>query len=364
MINIKNCMLFLILLLSSQAVFAVSFGLFGDISLNQSDIKDKYTGFTLGDLDFFATKEISDDTRAFVELVFENSSSGIVTDLERFWIMRTFKDEFKVAAGRFHSPLGRWNRTYHHGSLIQDTVSRPFFLDFEDGSSGVLPVHFVGMMFSGDFIGKTDELNYELAIGNGPSLDSSGGLAPTTSPEIEVNGSSDTNSNKTVALRVIYGQDNLPLQVGVFAMTHDVGESNATTGLVSKGATLVNQTIYGTDFLYTSNPFEVLFEYYQFMNKNNVGITGTRSATAWFAQITYTIFDDFKAIVREESLSFDKNKDSYFRMLGTEQAKHHVFGLRYDLDELNAIKMELDIADNNTSKDTTKFTLQWAFLIP
>ncbi|MFV1984019.1 MAG: hypothetical protein ACC657_10815 [Thiohalomonadales bacterium] len=360
----KIFLLILILSLSSQHALAVNIGLFGDIRLKATDIKDDPYGFELGDLDFYATQELSDNTRGFVELVFENTSSGIVTDLERLWIMHTFNDEFKLSAGRFHTPLGRWNRTYHHGALVQDTVSRPFFLDFEDGATGVLPVHVVGVMSTGDIIRKNDEFNYEIAIGNGPSIDSSGGFSPVSKPEIDINVSSDTNKNKTLAARVIYGHDDIPVKIGLFAMTHEISESAATGGLTNFRSTLIDQTIFGTDLLFTQNKIEVLAEYYQFRNKSNIGTIGSYSASAWYVQFNYEIFNNFKFIAREESLSFDKNNDSYFLILGTEQAKHHVLALRYDIDESNAIKFELNAADNDFSTDTTTFTVQWAFLIP
>ncbi len=361
--TIINIILGLILILTNQSVFAVNFGLFGDVMYSDSNIEGESGGFALGDLDFYASHDISDNTRAFVELVFENSSSGIVTDLERIWIMRQFSEELNLSAGRFHSPLGRWNRTYHHGSLIQDTVSRPFFLDFEDGKNGILPVHLVGAMLTGDLISDTDEFNYEVAIGNGPSINTVGGFSPITKPEIEINTTSDNNSNKTIALRIIYGRDAYPVKVGLFGMTHKIAESSNFAGLVTKGSTIVDQTILGTDFLFSMEPVEVLFEYYYFINKDKIGDNEKHNAGAWFIQFNYQIIDNFKAILREESLSFDKT-DGYFRLLGTEQANHHVFGLRYDLDESNALKLEFNMADNDISKDTSTLTLQWAFLIP
>ncbi|MFV1982706.1 MAG: hypothetical protein ACC657_04135 [Thiohalomonadales bacterium] len=360
----KNTFLFLILLLACQTVFAVNFSLFGDVRLSTSDVDGESSGFALGDLDFYATQDISDNTRAFVELVFESTSSGIVTDLERIWIMRRFSEELNLSAGRFHSPLGRWNRTYHHGSLVQDTVTRPFFLDFEDGNTGILPVHIVGAMLTGDLISDKDEFNYELAIGNGPSLNSEGGFSPTTKPEIEINTTSDNNSNKTIALRVIYGQDQYPVKVGLFAMSHEIAESGTSSVLAAIGSTLVEQTIVGTDLLYSADPFDVLFEYYYFINKDKIGDNVTHNANAWFLQFSYQIIDELKLIIREESLRFDKASDGYFLLLGTEQANHHVMGLRYDLDESNAIKLELNIADNDISPDTSTITVQWAFLLP
>ena len=346
-------------------VQAVNFGLFGDVAFNNSDAFGDNSAFTLGDLDFYATQAISDRSRGFIEFVFENTDEGIVTDLERLWVSHTFKDEFTLAAGRFDSPLGAWNRTFHHGAILQDTVSRPFFLDVEDGADGVLPVHVVGLMATGDFVMNRGILSYELALANGPSLDSSSGLSPSEGGEsdIDINNISDPNDDKSVALRVIYKPDLLDMKIGVFAMSNTIAESADGTGLVAIGEGLVSQTIVGLDVTYTYKKFDVLGEYYRFDNKNKVGVTGSNTAAAYFVQVSYWLTDSTKAVLRSENLSFD-DTDSYFQLLGTREATHNVFALRYDVDESNSLKFELNRADVTESENTTSYRLQWAFLIP
>ena len=64
-------------------IHAAEFGLFGDVTFNDSDASGENSSFALGGLDFYATHAISDTSRGFIEFVFENTDEGIVTDLER-----------------------------------------------------------------------------------------------------------------------------------------------------------------------------------------------------------------------------------------------------------------------------------------
>jgi len=347
--------------------YAVNFGLFGDITYTNSDEAGTNDAFGLGGLDFYATQQISETTRGFVEFVFENTSSGLVTDLERIWVSHTFDDRFVVAAGRFHSPLGRWNRTYHHGAMLQDTISRPFFLEFEDGATGILPVHLVGLMANGNFLLDDAEISYEFAIANGPSLNTStAGFSATSSnkPEIDINASSDADGGKALFLRAIYKPDNTPIQTGLFFMSSAVAESNGTgSSVTTKGAAIVDQTILGADLLYENDDFDLLAEYYSINNTNKVGTAGKYMATAYYLQLGYMFSEKFKGVVRYENLSFNAN-DSYFKVLATAEATHNVIALNYFVDDTNSIKFELDNEKTKTGIAKTTFRVQWAFLIP
>ncbi len=348
--------------------YAANFGLFGDITYSSSDKAGANDSFALGALDFYATHQISDTTRAFIEYVFENTASGLVTDLERLWISHTFDDRFVLAAGRFHSPLGNWNRAYHHGAILQDTVSRPSFLEFEDNENGILPVHIVGLTANGSFTVDNGEISYELGIANGSSLNTSAaGFAATkvNKPEIEINAASDINNNKAIFLRTLYKPDNIPLQAAVFFMNGIVAESNGSgSAVATKGSAIVDQTITGFDISYeNANGFDVLVEYYNIENTNKVGIAGSYTSTAYYAQLGYWFTETLKGIIRYEDLSFNAN-DSYFRALASVEASHSILALRYDIDDTNALKFEMNTADLKTGTDTTTFTVQWAFLIP
>ena len=48
-----------------------------------------------------------------------------------------------------------------------------------------------------------------------------------------------------------------------------------------------------------------------------------------------------KAVYRIEQLDANPNKDTYFQILNTPNYVHHVVGLRYDLDDSNALMFQV-----------------------
>ncbi|MBL4910817.1 MAG: hypothetical protein JKX78_12495 [Alteromonadaceae bacterium] len=355
----------LLFALTSAVSHAVDFSLFGDVSLQNSSAKDKNSSFSLGALDFFAAQRVNDNTFGLVELVFENNGDGFVVDLERLWIEHVFSDRFKLAAGRFHTPIGYWNRNLHHGAILQDTVSRPFFLDFEDGDTGILPVHVIGLMAKGLVLADSEALNYEVIISNGPSLDSSGGLNPGKKPTLDPNNISDNNANKSITARFTYSPEDSDWSLGVFTMQHNIGESS-NNGLTAKGDTLVKQAIYGADFYYQHNQFDLLSEVY-FLQNDEKGSPhgqehGVHSSTAFYVQPGYKLSDKMKLVYRYSQLSFD-NDDTYYQILKAQEQIHQVAGIRYDIDGYNTIKFEYSHSNNEHSNNYNTVTLQWSFLL-
>jgi len=336
---------------------AVEFGIFGDVNYMDSDAKGATNAFSIGPLDLYAMQSIDDKTRAFIEIVFENDGEGFVLDIERLWIKRALTDEVNVGAGRFHSPLGYWNTNFHHGALLQDTVSRPGFLEYEDGASAILPLHYVGLEADGSIEMGAGELGYTVFVGNGPSYDTSGGFGMG---EIDINNISDSNRAKSPGFRVTYATDAYPVQVGVFGMLNDVAESGAG---VSYGSTLVKQSIFGLDLKYSGEHLDVMGEYYNLKNDDKVGTAGSHTGTAYYLQFGYQLTEVIKPVYRYESLEFD-DTDAYFNILGTMQETRHVFALRYDLSDTNALKFEVSRLDPKTGDSETRYGLQWAFMLP
>ncbi len=351
----------------SMNVTAVEFGLFGDVNFYKNDAPGENSAFSVGALDFFATTDITDDTRVFIEYVFEDGGDGLVTDLERLWIGRTFNDSLMASVGRFHTPLGVWNRTYHHGALLQDTVTRPFFLDFEDGAAGILPVHIVGALANGEISVGNGELNYEAYVANGASIDSSAGFnpLPADKPEIGIGVASDANSSKTIGLRLTYTPDELPLTIGAMYMDNPIAEAGDGTGLLLRGEDLILQTILGFDINMETEKFILLSEFYSMQNDSRVGDNKSHTGTAYYVQLGYKFNEASRIIYRYANLDFDA-ADSYFLLLGATAATHNVLAFRHDLDVTNAIKFEInrnEPAAAGAQNDTT-YIVQWAFMVP
>ena len=127
---------------------ALDLGVFGDLSYIASDVPDDEANFRIGSLDFYAAQYIDDKTKALFELQFQTFSGTFEYEIQRYWIMREFSDSLRVGIGRFHTPLGYWSRHFHHGILLQDTVSRPFILSFEGSINAIMPMHMIGECIS------------------------------------------------------------------------------------------------------------------------------------------------------------------------------------------------------------------------
>ncbi len=338
---------------------AIDFGAFGDIRYLSSNQDSATQGFMLGGFDLYASHQIGDKTHAFVEYVMESDGNSIITDVERLFVSRTFNDKFTLAAGRFHTPIGYWNNVYHHGALLQDTVDRPNFLDFEDGTNAILPTHTVGLMANGKFY--AGRVSYDLAIGNGTSINTD---IPAGSRELEVNNASDPNKSKAIALHLGFEPENSWIKLGLSGVFNHIPESGETPYLgVAKGGTLVAQKILGLDAKFEMNKFDALAEIYSFANDNKTAGGEKNSATAYFIQAGYRIVDRWKIVYRYENVDFESS-DEYFKLLQREKYRQNLVALRVDVDDSNALKIEVDRQDNDVSDDETRVIMQWEFLIP
>ena len=339
---------------------AVDLGIIMDITYSASTADGATSGFALGQFDVFGAEQIGEKDRAFAEFVIEDSPDGFGVDLERAWIEHTFSRSVKLAAGRFHTPLGYYNRTYHHGSLLQFSVYRPAFLDFEDSSTSILPTHIVGLLATGDLpLG----LSYEFAVANGGSIDTS-----ATEHRIDMNNIGDPNNSKATVLRIVAAPPSMPFQVGAFGMKNKIAESGSTgaTQGIPEGGTLIDQSIYGLDFKYEGRWLRTLGEAFAIKNDSQIpNAMGTHSALAYFVQLEVFASHKFTAGYRFESVSFDKN-DPYFNgtLLAREEETHNILGLRYDMDDTNAVKFQADLRKPDNGKSDTTYSIQWTWMMP
>lgn len=346
--------------MSIGSASAVEFGAFANAKYSNSDAVGESGAFAIGGLDLYAFQEIDEKTSGFIEYVFENDGEGFVLDLERLWVKRSINEKLSLAIGRFHSPLGYWNRNMHHGVLLQDTAGRPGFLDFEDGDSAILPLHVVGLMANGAL---TNEISYELSVGNSPSINSADAQAGNA-VEIGIGNVADQSDGKSVGGRVTYKPAGRDYSVSAFAMQNSVVDVG--------GAELVSQTISGIDARYENGPFDVLTEYYSLKNDSQTSFAGnanvaaydasSHTGTAYYVQFGYQATEVLKATYRYEDVAFDLD-DAYFALLGKGEETHNVLSFRYDLDDSNAVKVEFNRAEPVIGDDSTSVVVDWEFMM-
>lgn len=344
---------------ASGAARALDLGVFGDLSYIGSNAAGDEPNFRIGSLDFYAAQYIDDKTRALFELQFQTFSGQFEYEIQRFEIMREFSDAFRVGMGRFHTPLGYWNHHYHHGILLQDTVTRPFILSFEGGATAFIPMHMVGAMVDGDFPGG---FQYEVAVANSGSINSS------TTDGLLVPIRDDLSANKSYFARLNYDAPEVPFKPGVFGMVNDVVESARTGGLVARGDSLVKQQLLGIDLRYERDDFDVLAEFYHLDDElqPGVGDGASHTALAYFTQFGYRPTEKWKATYRYESIDFDDD-DAYFtdpNLVGmTATQTRNVFCLRYDFSESNAMMLEFSQVAPDGGDKTNTAILSWAFVV-
>lgn len=354
----RNTVIALAMLAVSPLAHGVEFGAFGDIRMTDSNAAGEDESFMLGQFDLYARQEISANTSVFIEYVFETGSDGeIVTDVERLHVERRFSDALTLGMGRYHAPLGYWNRNFHHGVLIQDTVSRPSFLDFEDEETATLPMHVIGVMATGEWMAGPGDLGYELFVGNASSVDST-----TASPRtIDVNNVAAPGEEFLIGARGTITLPERDIRVGVFAMNNPVFDS--CDACATARTKLVGQIVSGVDVRFDPGRWDILAEYYFYDNTDKVA-AADGDATAYYVQLGYRVSDLVKLVYRHEDLDIDNPADAYFALLGSASGAHDVAVARLDLDESNALFVEFTRFDpDGAAQNENTWTLSWAFLM-
>jgi len=187
---------------------------FGDFGLYGGSQKGQTTSFSIGQLNLFITSNLSEKFRFLTELVFEvHQDNGFEEDLERVLLEYSVNDYLKLSAGRYHTGIGYYNTAYHHSTWFQTTTERPYIFEFED-EGGILPIHNVGLVASGQVPSGRLGLNYLASVGNGRS---------SSSPQAEpVQNYVDESNHKAANAALFARPDAIPgLQVG-FSAYRDV----------------------------------------------------------------------------------------------------------------------------------------------
>jgi len=284
-------------------------------------------GFNAGSLDIYLTPQIGERVKSLIEMVFESTPQGSVLDLERIQLGYTVNDAVTLWAGRFHTPFGQWNTDFHHGANLQNSISRPDVIEFED-RGGLIPAHSVGLWLTGKVRLGAGRLNYDAYLANGPSI---------RDRELDPGVLTDRNADKMLGFRLGYqaNQGLGGLTLGVHGFASDVGQ-------YSLDDTLRNTTqlrVLGGYVVYDAQDWELRGEYYGFRNRD-APASQTRRSNAGFVQLGRSL-GAWTPYARYESAALDP-LDSYFRSLASARPYRYVAaGLKYALDASSSFKLEL-----------------------
>ncbi|MBI5756717.1 MAG: hypothetical protein HZA12_07305 [Nitrospirae bacterium] len=335
---------------------------FADVSFTKStEGADEFRNgdFAFGTLDLYLAENL-ENVEILSELVVE---FGNVVDLERLYLGYTFSDELRIRIGRYHTPLGVWNTSYHHGVQLQPTINRPVFLNFED-DAGILPTHVVGAYLSGRTRTTAGVLEYGAMIGNGPRITSEDGGTPV----LNANNTSDDNIGKAIAFHAAISPAMVDgLKVGLSTHITEVKSDDAADARAALsdevGTDIVNSTvsvdqiIYGAAITYSTGNVDIAGEYFA-INDNDELLDKDYNSNAYYGLITYTFKEKWVPYLLYEKMSV-KGDDPYFDFLNTKDITKTTLGLRYNITYRSSVKGEVRSVEKGGS-DWNEFAVQWA----
>lgn len=302
---------------------------FADVGAGWSSGRDPapLRGFSAGTLDLYLTPRLGDRVKSLFEVVLEyEAEGGVAIDVERLQIGYMLSDTVTAWAGRFHTPFGLWNTSYHHGAHLQTSISRPRFIDFED-KGGLLPTHSIGLWGSGHADLGSGKLNWDAYVANGPRV---------RERTLDFNAYTDNNSNKMLGFNLGYSS-----QGGLGGLTLGAhGFTTLVAAVDSDNATLSRTRLrmLGGYVGYDEDDWEVIGEYYRFRN-SDLDSGKPSNSSAWFMQVGKT-FDQWTPYLRAERAALQPG-DRYFASQAAGRSyRRSAAGLRYVLDPRAALKLE------------------------
>ena len=316
---------------------------FADTDLTGSTLKGSHTSFSLGQVNLFITSDLSDKLKFLSEVVFEAGPDNVFgVDIERLLLSYRFNQYFNLAVGRYHTSIGYYNTAYHHSTWLQTTVGRPFLFRFED-QGGILPIHNVGASLSGRIPSGRLGLHYIAEVGNGRA---------SSSPQSEpVQNEVDENSHKAFNFQVFARPEALPgLQTG-FSVYRDL--------LTPIGQPSVNETILDYYFVYKGHNYEWLNEALLVRQAPRGPSPGpTVNIPGFYTQISKR-FGAFTPYFRYQYVNAPLNGPVFYTNVGLQYGPS--VGLRYDLSDFVAWKLQYDYNSLKNGQSYQTVTLQACF---
>ena len=306
---------------------------FVDVTATAESQRGRPSSFGVGQYVLFLTSSLTERISFLGETVVEYDEQFVV-DVERILIAFSPNRYVRVVAGKHHTPIGYWNNAYHHGVLLQPTISRPQMFRFED-EGGILPIHTTGVLVSGRDLSRW-HLGFDVMVGNG----------------IGSSLTEDNNNAKSVTV-AFSTQITSALQIGASAYRDRIAAG--TRGLGPEPLSEeVDQTLLGGFVAYSRERVELLTEYQHVANHRRF-TARTSGNDAFYAYGGYRL-GKLVPYARFDALGFSK-EDPYFTPNDNRQL---LLGARYDVAATVSTKLELGRRKTSEAGSVKFFSLQVA----
>jgi len=314
---------------------------FGDISYISRDAGDP-GGFAVGQAVAHITASLDDSLSIFGEFSLTAKDSSQSAAIERMIVKYSFSDLFKLSAGRYHSPVGYWNSSFHHGAWLQTTVSRPEMVKF---GSKIVPIHFVGALVEGTLTNNNLGLSYMAGFGNGrhENISQAGDAG-------DINGDNAWMVKLNARPSRYYG-----LNAGIGFYNDKVTPADRPE---------INEKTVSAYLVWAKESPEVLFEYiystHDFVNDSSI----SGDVNAWYLQLAYRVKGkrrNWKPYARYEHTEVDDSDP----LLGDQGLNYEaaILGIRWDFNPYAAIKGEYRNEEYDGSGRENNFRLQLSFVL-
>lgn len=311
------------------------------------ETEERSNTFTMGQFDVFLTARLTDRLSILAENVVEfgehHGESEIELCLERLWIKYELSDLLKLKVGRMHFATGYWNTAYHHGTWLQTSIFRPQMLKWEHDMDSVLPMHMVGLEFSGGLSGDNLAVEYILQVVNGRGRKSH-----------EVQMVQDDNDHKATNFYLRLEPAFIPgLQLGGNIYYDKIPPDPDEPTRVKE----INELIWGGYLAYLQGDYELLAEALQIEHEDKTSAEDFKTI-ATYVQAGYQI-NSFKPYYRFDHVDYEVGDPFYSPH--TFDLKQHTLGLRWDVVSWNAIKLEGSFSDWKGKSDSKAIAINTSF---
>ena len=294
----------------------------------------------IGEFDLFLSSRLSRKISFLGELVYGSDATNTWgLDIERLEITYKPNHYFEISGGRFHSSIGYYNTSFHHGTWFQTATGRPFMYYFED-SGGILPVHQVGITATG-LVPHTEtlQLHWVAEFGNGRSSDPA---------KAQVQNFLSDRDHKSFNLAAYIKPQWAP---GI-----QIGGSYFRDRLVPPGLADVTQDIASVYVVYTNSSWELLNEAVLLHNKMD-GAAKSFNSPLSYAQISRK-FGVYRPYFRFQYVNVPNNDPVN---IFTGRYDGPSVGLRMDFTEYAALKAQFNRIYQRSAQPQNGLDLQVSF---
>jgi hypothetical protein len=295
---------------------------------------------------------LSERLTIFSEATLTTKSSKTTTDVERFIVRYDFSDKFKISVGKYHTPLGYWNSTYHHGAWLQTTIDRPRVMK---SGSQIIPIHFEGILLEGSVPFGSLNFGYRAGMGNG------------LHNNISVQGENHdvTQGDNAITLQTYVRSSALPgLEFGASYYQDTVNLEKQESHSSSEYLPSIKESVTGFHVALEREKLEIVAEYLYWDHEPDKGEGLSNTGSGYYIQVASRLdgqFEKLKPYLRFDKISADEN-DIFFAK--DQSFESTTLGLRYDIASYTSLKIEYRYEQVSNNKRYNSVALQLSIVLP